>query len=187
MKKAGVIFLACFSLMLIIASGCSNKNPGTPAPAQTCGYAFGNNMDNDTMTWTGGYLFACPFTPASAVKVSSLSVKLDGAGAITYEAGIYSDNSGAPADQLSQTGVIVNGAPGWNSVTITAVDLNVGNTYWLVVISDNPGIRADSGAGSCKYSLILWSTVSAGLPPDLSYLVWNSLTDEIKIYAIGCK
>lgn len=183
MKKAGIVCFVCFSFILMSLNGCSKTNPGGPS-SHSCSYAFGNNADNDTLNWGSGYIFACPFTISSGVTVTKLNVKLSGGPIIIYAAGIYSDNSGVPADLISQTGVI-NGAPGWNSVTITAAALNSGNTYWLVVTSENPGIRYLSGSGSCLYALTTWN--DAGLPSDLASISWSPLADEIKIYAVSCK
>jgi hypothetical protein len=188
MKKKGIIIAAFFFLILLFFNSCSKNNPGTPEQKHGCAYAFGNNADNDTSGWTGGYLFACPFTMSSNVTIDELAVKLTGtAGSlIIYEAGIYADNSGVPADLIAQTGKI-NGAPGWNAVTTTAVALNSGNTYWLVAVSENPGISDLPGSGSCKYAPIYWPAFASGLPADLNSISWNPLSDEIKVYAMSCE
>ncbi len=183
MKKAGYIFFLCFISSFLAFSGCSSKSPSSLETPRSCSYAFGNNLDNDDASWAGGYLFACPFTISSGMNVSKLCVKLSYAA--NFTAGIYSDNAGSPADLISQAGV-VSGVPGWNTATAAAVDLNAGVKYWLVTVTESPGVSILSGSSPCKYSLVLWSAYSSGLPADLGAMMWSEMTNEIKIYAVSC-
>jgi hypothetical protein len=187
MKKEIYILIIMLVFFLLIHTACTKENINpepTPIHTPICGYAFGNNADNDTLGWAGGYYFASPFTIPNTEEISSIVVKL--ADATNYAAGIYSDNAGVPADVITQTGV-VSGIAGWNTKTAATASLNAGVTYWLLVVTENVGARISPGTGTGKYALVSWSDVSTGLPLDLNSEVWNNFTDEIKIYTVSCK
>jgi hypothetical protein len=185
MKKEFLAIMTAVCFILLAHTACTTDKTGpAPTPTPYCGYVFGNNADNDNSGWAGEYLFVCPFTPVYGTSIKTISVKL--ASDTNYIAGIYSDNSGAPADLVTQTGII-SGTAGWSTGTATEVSLNAGVTYWLVVITENIGVRLSTGTSSCRYALMLWSAVSAGLPADLNSAAWFDSTNEIKLYASGCR
>lgn len=185
MKKEFYFLIISIGTILLSNTACTKDNAGpVPTPTPVCGYAFGNNADNDTLGWAGGYLFASSFTLSAGENISSLAVKLGAA--TNYIAGVYSDNSGVPADIMTQTGV-VSGISGWNTAVVQTAGLIKGGTYWLVVVTENVGVRLNPGTGAGKSANISWSEVSAGLPLDLNSKSWSGISDEIKIYAVSCK
>ncbi len=67
--------------------------------------------------------------------MTNLSVYLDTSNDATHVlVGLYSDTDGKPSTLLTQGSVISPAAGSWNTVTVPAVQVAAGRTYWLTLL-----------------------------------------------------
>lgn len=178
---AGVVFT-----LLTLGSffGCqSNPEAPEPTPTLVCDITMGNPADNDDNGFVGGYLLAASEVMASDKTIYRIGVKLSSA--TNFACAIYDDNNGEPNNMLAESGVIA-GTAGWNEATIPATALTNGNTYWIVAISENTGIRDQDNVGSNMRLTYSWPTVAgSGMPTEQTG--WVSGAFEMKLYGVTCQ
>ncbi|HJT23863.1 MAG TPA: hypothetical protein VJ873_04765 [bacterium] len=106
--------------------------PGSVSKTQPC-VTLGNTAIESTNPGPPDMVFV-PVVPSSSTTLYLLSVYTVASAASTFEAGVYSNNSGAPGNLLSETGPKTLSAPAtqWNTALLKGyVALSGGVTYWL--------------------------------------------------------
>lgn len=138
MKRSNLIILCLLGIVataVIALPACDSKPPvapGTITNSQPC-VTLGNNTVGLSTT-TAMDLFLYPVVPSSSATLYTLSVYTASTGAVTFEAGIYSDNTNKPGSLLAETGPQTLSAPAtlWNTAALKSyINLSGGVTYWL--------------------------------------------------------
>jgi hypothetical protein len=134
----------CFFASLMLLSTFSF---GQQAPVLLGDTTVESSLDQNP----SGTVEAFPVQAVGAGQVNSLSLYLDRSnGAATIWVGMYTNSNGHPQALLSN-GVISNPLAGrWNSVTLPAVQVTGGTTYWLAVLGVNGTIQFRDRTGNCR-------------------------------------
>lgn len=187
MKKFAVIF---FTLVIII-TGCSAQKKDTPtgpaAPVDTatitntptftvtptttctptpttvptvCMQVVGFNLDTYNDSIPAHFLIATSITASADFTITKLQAR--GVGDVDCNMGIYTDDSGKPGTLIAQTGQVAM-TNGLNTYAITPVNLYLGTTYWLAVVTSGTGVARDTTATSYGMKSVYYS-FNANLP-----------------------
>ncbi len=144
-----------FALALLALPACdSTDHPVAPgqearsAPSAPCSGVFGNNTVGTAFTGVTD-LFFYPVVSAAVSTLTQISVYTSSTSAVTYEAGVYSNNGTQPWNLLAETGPQTVSAPAtlWNTATLDhAIALSAGVTYWLAYEATPANSARDNSA-----------------------------------------
>ncbi|MGZ4603860.1 MAG: BACON domain-containing protein, partial [Kineosporiaceae bacterium] len=124
----------------------SNQATATIAQQAPSAFLVGDQtIEARTDQNTAGVAEAFKSVAAAAGTLSTLKVFVDpGSTATKLTAGIYADSGGHPGALLAQGTTTAPSAGNWNDVTVPAVPITAGATYWIAVLGP-------SGAGTLKF------------------------------------
>ncbi len=146
---------ACNSNPPVAPGNVSNFQPSPPTATPTpcaSGSIFGNNTIGASNT-ANNDLFFYPQVASSTTTLEKLSIYTTSAGAVTFEAGVYSNNAGQPGSLLAETGpqTITAAATVWTTVFLQSyVSLSAGVTYWLAYPA-SPAASARDNTATIAY------------------------------------
>jgi hypothetical protein len=134
----------CFGISLMLLATFSF---GQQAPVLLGDTRVESSLDQNP----SGTVEAFPVQAMATGQVNSLAVYLDRSNdAATVWVGMYTNSNGHPRALLSN-GLISNPLAGqWNSVTLPAVQVTGGTTYWLAVLGVNGTIQFRDRTGNCR-------------------------------------
>ncbi|HTC20179.1 MAG TPA: hypothetical protein VK859_04980, partial [bacterium] len=140
LKSKRVLLPPGLLLVAMVFSACNNSDrpvaPGSNpsyVPQNNCTGVLGNNTVGNQTT-TSNDLFFYPQAPVTNTTLVSLSIYTASTVPVTFEAGIYSNNTGSPLSLLIETGPQTVSGPAtmWNTVSLVhPLSLSAGVTYWL--------------------------------------------------------
>jgi hypothetical protein len=159
LKSKRVLLPVGLFLAALVLSACNNSDrPVAPGSSpsfvqQNCTGVLGNNTVGNATT-PNNELFFYPQVPVSNTTLISLSIYTVSTGSVTFEAGIYSNNTTSPLSLLDETGpqTISGPATMWNTVSLVhPLSLSAGVTYWLAYQSSPANSVPDQYIASVPY------------------------------------
>jgi hypothetical protein len=182
--------LISFSIAFLLPACNQNDRPLSPgtvfAPTPVpCSGVLGNNAVESVNPGPPDLVFVF-VVPGSNTTLSSLSIYTTASTSVTYEAGIYSDNLGAPANLLVETGPQTVSAPAtmWNNASLThPINLSASVTYWLAFQSTGYLFGPTGSGAAFGYQPV---NVYGSLPSIFSGVVQSSTTFAFSIYGTTC-
>jgi hypothetical protein len=122
-----------------------------------------------------GQAEAFPATAGATATITSLNVYIDSSVSATHlVVGLYASSGSHPGTLLAQGSTAIT--PGaWNTVSIPAVNLTTGTTYWFSVLGTQGGVLAfrDNAAGTCLSESSAQTTLTALPASWTSGAVWT--------------
>lgn len=183
LSLAGSLILAA-----LVLPACDSANrpltPGYISQNKPC-VTLGNTAIESTNPGPLDLVFVS-MVPSAGTTLETISVYTVASASSTFEAGIYSDNSGAPGSLLGETGPQTLSAPAtqWNMAPLKSdVDLSAGVTYWLAFQATGY-MYGPSGSGS-TFGFQPISSFGT-LPSSFSGSMQSSPTYAFSIYGTAC-
>lgn len=177
-----------FTLAVLVLPACDSVNrpvaPGVISQIKPC-VTFGNTAIESTNPGPLDLVFVS-MVPNASITLETISVYTVASGASTFEAGVYSDNSGAPGSLLGETGSQTLSAPAtqWNMASLKSyLSLSAGVTYWLAFQATGY-MYGPSGSGS-TFGFQPISSFGT-LPSSFSGSMQSSPTYAFSIYGTAC-
>jgi hypothetical protein len=177
-KKSLVILITLMIITgILLFTGC----PADSVPPVGCGNIIGSNSDNDDDNLVEGWLWAVSFSVSETQDINTLGIKFGTAGDI-FGIGVFSNNVDKPGNLLAETGKKAI-STGWNSASITTINLTAGITYWIVGTSDlNGTLRSNSASGVSVKKLLFDYSASVPLPSNEAGWATDPAVGDVKIY-----
>jgi|SRR5580658_498862 hypothetical protein len=192
LKSKRILLPLGLLLVALVFSACNNSDrpvaPGSNpsyVPQNNCTGVLGNNTVGNQTT-TSNDLFFYPQAPVTNTTLVSLSIYTASTVPVTFEAGIYSNNTGSPLSLLIETGPQTVSGPAtmWNTVSLVhPLSLSAGVTYWLAYQSGPSNAVPDQYSAPVPYCYQPAGAFGS-LPPNFTGTVTSGFT--FSVYGTTC-